>query len=110
MGECSSDKDNANYKFFFLTLASIAEEYPVVFNGRGSNKPHSQGYREFSQRWGFIKTLYEICDEKIEKVGEVYQIYLSDFLQYMTHLIDKQQAEDEEDKYQEVLRKAKKGR
>lgn len=91
-------------------MASIAEEYPVVFNGRGSNKPHSQGYREFSQRWGFIKTLYEICDEKIEKVGEVYQIYLSDFLQYMTYLIDKQQAEDEEDKYQEVLRKAKKGR
>ena len=110
MGEYSSDKDNANYKFFFRTLASIAEEYPVVFNGRGSNKPHSQGYREFSQRWGFIKTLYEICDEKIEKVGEVYQIYLSDFLQYMTYLIDKQQAEDEEERFQQNLRNAKKRR
>lgn len=110
MGKYSSDQDNANYKFFFRTLASIAEEYPVVFNGRGSNKPHSQRYREFSQRWGFIKTLYEICDEKIEKVGEVYQIYLSDFLQYMTYLIDKQRAEDDEYKYQETMRRAKRGR
>ena len=45
--------------------------------------------------------------ETLHKIGEVYQTYLSDFLQYMTYLIDKQQAEDEEEKYQDTLRKAK---
>lgn len=110
MGECFSGEGNAHYQFFFKLMGDIREEYPIVFDGGGSNKPHSQRYREFAQRWSFIKTLYEICDEKIEKIGEVYQTYLSDFLQYMTYLIDKQQADDEEDKFQEQLRKAKRGR
>ncbi len=91
-------------------LASITEEYPVVFNGGRSNKPHSQQLREFSQRWGFIKTLYEIAGEKITKVGEVYQVHLNDFLQYLTYMADKREVDEAEDKFQENLRKSRKGR
>ena len=110
MGAGSSGEGNAHMRFFFKLVGGIAEEYPIVFNGRGSNKPRAQEYRDFAQRWGFTKTLYEICDEKIEKIGEVYQMYLNDFLQYLTYMIDKQQAEEAQDKFDEQMRKARKGR
>ena len=91
-------------------MADIKNDYPIVFEGRGSNKPHSAAYRDFTQKWGHIKTLYEIADEKIEKVGRVYQIYLNDYLQYLSYMIEKRQVDDEEDKFQENLRMVKKGR
>jgi hypothetical protein len=54
--------------------------------------------------------LYEIADEKIEKVGEIYQFYLSDYLQFLSYLIDKQEAERQEDEFQELRRKATRGK
>jgi hypothetical protein len=110
VGEGTSGGGIANHRFFFTTLHNIADSYPIVFQGNGSHRPHSQGYRDFSQKWGNIKTLYEICDEKIEKVGEIYQFYLSDYLQFLSYLIDKGEAERQEDEFQETLRKAKKGK
>ena len=51
-----------------------------------------------------------MCDEKIEKIGEISGLYLSDYLQFLSYLIDKGEAERQEDEFQENLRKAKKGR
>ena len=111
MGRSTSDRCIAIDRFFFTALHNIADAYPIVFQGNGSHRPHSQGYRDFASKWGNIKTLYEICDEKIEKVGEIYQFYLSDYLQFLSYLIDKGEAERQEDEFQETLRKAKsKGR
>ena len=42
-----------------------------------------------------------------EKIAEINQTYLTDFLTLLTYLIQKGEAEDEEDRYQEQLRKAK---
>lgn len=91
-------------------MRSITSSFPIVFSNKGRNKPHSQGYRDFCQKWGNIKTLYEIADEKIDKVGEIYQQYVNDYLQFLSYLIDKGVAEKEEDTFQDNLRKAKKGR
>lgn len=91
-------------------MASIRETYPIVFGGQGATRPHSKIYRDFAQKWGAIKTLYEVCDEKIEKIGEIYQLYLSDYLQYLSFMIEKSEIEREEDKFQENLRKAKRGK
>lgn len=96
--------------FFFAMLHDISDSYPTVFKNKGSNRPHSQGYRDFAQKWGNLKTLYEICDEKIEKVREVYQEYLNDYLTFLSYLIDKGEAERQEDEFQELRRKATKGR
>lgn len=51
-----------------------------------------------------------MADEKIEKIAEINQQYLNDTLTFLSYLITKQEAEEEEDKFQENLRKAKKGR
>ena len=91
-------------------MASIRETYPIVFGGQGATRPHSKAYRDFAQKWGAIKTLYEVCDEKIEKIGEIYQLYLSDYLQYLSFMFEKSEIEREEDKFQENLRKAKRGK
>ena len=95
-------------QFFFSLIKSIFSNYPVIFEHRGSHKPHSGAYRDFAQKWGNIKTLYEVCDEKIEKVKEVYQEYLNDYFQFLSYRIEKYDAEEEEDKFQEQLRKSKK--
>ena len=110
MGEGSSDESDGNHKFFFDLLRIISDSYPTVFGGGGGNKPHSQQYRDFCQKWSNLKTMYEISDEKIEKVREVYQLYLNDYLTFLSYLIDKQEAERAEDEFQNNLRKLKKGR
>lgn len=51
-----------------------------------------------------------MADEKIEKVAEVYQQNLLDALQFLSYLSEKAIVDEQEDKFQERLRKAKKGR
>ena len=51
-----------------------------------------------------------MADEKIEKIGKVSQIYLTDYLTFLSYMIDKGEADEKEDKYQENLRKLQKGR
>ena len=51
-----------------------------------------------------------MAGEKIEKVHQIYQEYLADTLQFLTYSLEKAKAEEIEDKFQENLRKAKKGR
>lgn len=91
-------------------LHNIRDDYPIVFESRGSNKPRARAYTQFKEKWGFIDVLYQIADEKIEKVGEIYQIYLADFLQYLSWSIEKIEAEREQDKYEEQIRKSQRGR
>ena len=110
MGEGSSGEGNADCGFFFKLVGGIAEEYPIVFNGRGSNKPHSQEYRNFKEKWGFIDVVYQVADEKAEKVAQVNQMYLNDFMQYLSWMIDKSQVDEVEERYQESLRKARRGK
>lgn len=50
------------------------------------------------------------ADEKIEQVEKINKTYLNDFLQYMSYLIDKNEMQEQEDKFQDNLRKAKKNR
>jgi hypothetical protein len=91
-------------------VARTRELFPVVFESGGSTKPHSAQYREFGQDWGFQKILFELADEKIEKVAEVQQQYLTDTFTFLTYLIKKGQMETVEDKWQEARRKAMKGK
>ena len=88
-------------------MGDVRDTYPTVFRNKGSNKPHSKEFRDFGAKWGSIKTLYEIADEKIEKVGEVYQLYLSDYMQFLTYLIEKGEVDEIEEKVQQALHKAK---
>lgn len=110
MGEGSSDEGNAHSHFFFAMLHDIRDAYPIVYGSGGSNKPHSQEYREFKEKWGLIDTIYQIAEKKIEKVAEIYQIHLNDFLQYLSYTIEEQRVDEIEDKYQDKLRRAKRGR
>lgn len=51
-----------------------------------------------------------MADEKIEKVAEVKQEYLTDTLLFLTYLIKKGEMEDKEDAWQENRRKAMRGK
>ena len=48
-----------------------------------------------------------MADEKIEKVAQVKQEYLTDTLTFLTYLIQKGEMEEEEDQFQQTLRDAK---
>lgn len=91
-------------------LHSTQDAFPIVFGSGGRTKPHGAEYREFQSKWGFVGTIYQTADEKIEKVEKIYQIYLTDYLQYLSYMIEKQQMEESEEKFQETLRRAKRGR
>lgn len=110
MGEGFCYECVAHHQFFFKLLVDIKSQYPIIYEGGGSSKPHSKAYRDFAEKWGAVKTLYDIADEKIEKIEKIYQIYLTDYLQYLSFMIEKNIVEEEEDKFQDNLRKAKRGR
>lgn len=99
-----------DYQFFFATLHEITDSFPSVFKGGGGSRPHSKEYRDFGERWGFQKVLYEMADEEITKVAEIYQIHLNDFLTFLTYRIQKGEMEEVEDKFQQTLRDAKRKR
>ena len=56
------------------------------------------------------KTLFEAAGEDPLKAIEIKQMYLTDYLVWLYYMIDKGEADEEEDKFQEQLRKAKRGR
>lgn len=110
MGETANVGMYEDCKFFFELMANIRESYPIVFKGHGSPRPRTAAYTAFKEKWGIIDIFYQMCNEEITKIGEIYQIYLADFLQYLSWSIEKQDAEREQEKYEEQLRKSKRGR
>lgn len=53
------------------------------------------------------KTLFEAADEDPLKAIEIKQMYLTDFMVWLSYMIEKGEANEEEDRYQEQVRKAK---
>ena len=91
-------------------MANVASSYPTVFGGGGRTKQHSAAYREFGETWSYQKIIYEMADEKITQIPQVYETYLNDAMAFLTYLIKKQEMEDEEEKFQDTLRQMKRGR
>ena len=91
-------------------MADVRDTFPVVYSGGRRNKAHSKGYKDFNEAWGMQKVLFQLAGEEITKIAEVNQIYLSDAFTFLTYLIQKADADEEEDSFQDALRKAKKGR
>ena len=56
------------------------------------------------------KTLFEAAGEDPLKAVAIKQMYLTDYLVWLSYMIEKGEADEEEDRYQEQLRKAKKNR
>lgn len=97
--------------FFFRTIHSIKDAFPTVWGDRrGNRRPLCQAYREFNESWSWLKTLYNAAEEDFTKVEKINQSYLLDFLQWLSYSIDKGYAEEEQDKYEEQRRKAKRGK
>ena len=102
--ECKCYEGKADCKFFFGIVKHVSSSFPVVFGNSGGNKPHSQAYRDFQAKWGFLGTLYQMAGEKIEKVAEIYQEYLVDALQLISYMTERSNVDKEEDKFQEMIR------
>ena len=55
-----------------------------------------------------MKTLFELANEEVTKFAQIYQIHLTTILEYLCYTIDKGYAEEDEDKFQDQLRKQRK--
>ena len=110
MGETTCNKDIPPNHFFFALIQQLNNDYPIVFQGTGKHKPHSIAYTDFKKKWGAIDTLYSLAEKKVEKVKEIYQEYLNDYFTLLTYIIEEGDMDEEEQKYQDNIRKAKKGR
>ena len=89
-------------------MADISSSYETIFGESYSlHKPTCDAYREFCSRWNWKKIAFEFSDEKIEKVKEIYQIYLTTALEYLTYSIQKNYAEQQQDKFEEQIREQK---
>ena len=51
-----------------------------------------------------------MADEKVEKVGEINQLYLTDFMQFLTYMIEKQEVDRIEEKWNENRRRLERAR
>jgi hypothetical protein len=91
-------------------MVNIRDIFDSLYANGGRHKRHCKQYKDFAEKWGNIKTLYEICDDDITKVEKATQIYLTTYLQFLCYMMDKGEAEEEEWKFQEQQRKLKNGR
>jgi hypothetical protein len=55
------------------------------------------------------KVVFDMADGSLTETFRINQSYARDFLFYLTYLIQKGEMEEAEDKFQETLRKAKRG-
>ena len=51
-----------------------------------------------------------MANEEVTQIEKLGQWHLNDFLQLLTYQIDKAEVDDEEYRYQEIKRKAKRGK
>lgn len=65
-------------------------------------------YRKFVEKWGLQRTFYVLCEEKVEKIPEIAQTNLTDALMFLSYMKDKNDAEYEQEKFDEIQRKLKK--
>ena len=85
---------------------SIREQYEIIFgDAQRPSKPHCNALHKFSKKWSWKKTLFELSNDEIEKVEKTTQQYLTTVLEFLTYSIEKSIAEEEEDKFQDNLRK-----
>lgn len=56
------------------------------------------------------KVLFEMAGESYTEVFKINQSYARDFLFYLSYLIQKSEMEEVEEKFQDNLRKAKRGK
>lgn len=56
------------------------------------------------------KVLFEAAGENPLEAVKIKQMYLTDFMVWLSYMIEKGEAEEEEDKFQDNLRKAKRGK
>ena len=89
-------------------MRTVRDTFEAVYNGGGSHRPHSAEYRQFGQDWGMEKVIFELAGEKLEKVAQVKQEYLTDAFTFLTYLIKKGIMEEKEEKYQQMIRNSKK--
>ena len=89
-------------------LERLRIDFPIVFGGGGKFRNHSKAYRDFGRAWGFWKTLYEMASGKIEEIDYIKSTHVTDFLFWLTFMIQKGEADEAEDDYQNNLRKSKK--
>ena len=106
MGRTTSGECVEISEFFFAVIHTVRDTFQAVYDGRGSVRPHSAEYRNFSEAWGMEKVIFEMADNSLTKVARVKQEYLTDFLTFLTYLIQKGEMEEAEDKWQEARRKA----
>ena len=88
-------------------MASVKETFGVVYGGGGSHKPHCKAIKDLSENWGLQKVVFDMADSQVQKVAEINQQYLTDFLTFLTYLIQKGEADEEEERFQDQMRKAK---
>lgn len=92
-------------------MVAIKDMFPRIFDGsRARAKPISDVYRKFSERYGFQKTIFDLADNKIEKVKEINQEYLTTIMYYLTYLKDKDIADVAQSELDETIRKQRSGR
>ena len=83
----NSNGDTSTNRFFFEIISGIKSKFAGLFDGvRISNKPIANAYKQFSQQWGWRKTLFELANEDYTKVKEIEQCYVTDVLVYLTYL------------------------
>ena len=91
-------------------MDDVRSTFSVVYSSRGSNKPHCPEYRELSQNWGFQANVFAMANKEPEKIAKIKQDYLTDTLTLLTYLIQEAEAEEKEQKFQQTIKDAKRGR
>ena len=86
----------------------IKSTFSKLFVGsQNRSRPIAGEYINFTKRWGWSKTLFEVSNESLLEVKKIEQMYLTTVMFYLTYLKDKSGAEEAQRRLDEQMRKLK---
>ena len=92
-------------RFFFVQKEKIRGDFAPLFNGGGSGKPVSKGYKDFCNKWGWYKTIADLAEDKIYLFDQITEKAVVEVFGFLLYRIDKARAEDEQYKFEKQIRR-----
>ena len=92
-------------QFFFIQKERIRSDFEPLFDGNGSSRPVSKGYKDFCNKWGWYKTIADLAEDKIHLFDTITRKTVGEVFGFLLYKIDKSHAEEDQYKFERQMKR-----
>jgi hypothetical protein len=76
-----------------------------LFDGNGSGRAISKGYRDYCNKWGWYKTISDLAEDKVYLFDEITQKRVVEVFGFLLYRTDKSRADEEQYKFEKQIKR-----